>query len=149
VARIRRGRGAVAIEALIVSTLLITVLGGGLFLHRAYQTKFRVIREARTAAWEPALRGCAKPPQPSDMSSTAASFGNEYGDGVDVSEQTFETWLTAGEHAQPRAQQVEGRNGFGSYTMTSKNSVTCNPVSSDEEGIEAIADVIIGTVNRE
>ena len=137
-----RQRGAVAIEAIILSSVLITVLGAGLFVHRAYATKFRTIRDARTAAWQPALRGCAKPPEPGGMANTATGVGEE-GSGDSVTPETFTTWVAAGEHGQPRSEQVEGANGFASLTAGSKNQVTCNPITSEEEGIEAVADVVV------
>ena len=52
-------RGAVLIESLIVSTLLITLLICALFFHRLYAAKLRTIREARFLVWQAAdSRGC-------------------------------------------------------------------------------------------
>jgi hypothetical protein len=145
--RRRRSRGAVAIEALIIASLLVTVLGAGVFMHRAYATKLRMVREARVAAWLPALRGCGKTPDQSSMTQTAAGLGEEGGNSV--SPETFTTWTASTEHGQPRSEAVEGANGFGSFNTGSKNQVTCNPVGSDEEGIELIADVMIRAIRRE
>jgi hypothetical protein len=148
----RRGRrrGAVAIEALIVSSLFIGILAGGLFMHRAYATKLRVIREARLAAWQPALRGCAKPPAPSDMSGAAVSSGDESAQGGEVSEETFANWVGVDEgSSEPRSAVVEGGGAFGAPSVSSRESVPCNTVTSDEEGVEALFDVLIKLIDKQ
>ncbi len=57
--RRRRQRGAALVEALIVSSMLMTMMAGGLFMHRLYAEKLRVMRESRLRAWQPAVSGCA------------------------------------------------------------------------------------------
>lgn len=49
-----RERGAILVESMIVSTLLITSLICALFFHRLYAAKLRAIREARFLAWQSA-----------------------------------------------------------------------------------------------
>ena len=47
-------RGAILVESMIVSTLLITSVIGALFFHRVYAAKLRAIREARFLVWQAA-----------------------------------------------------------------------------------------------
>jgi hypothetical protein len=65
-----------------------------------------------------------------------------------VSPETFTSWTASNEHGQPRSARVDGSNGFFSFSTGSKNQVTCNPVGSDEEGIELIADVMIRAAKK-
>jgi len=52
-------RGAVFVEAIIVCSVLIVFLMGGLFLHRVYAVKLGSLRDARAHAWQQALEGCS------------------------------------------------------------------------------------------
>jgi hypothetical protein len=56
--RRRRTRGAAFVESIIVISMISLMLAGGLFFHRLYMHKFRVMSESRTAAWQGALNGC-------------------------------------------------------------------------------------------
>jgi hypothetical protein len=57
-----RRRGAVLIESIIVSTVLIICVIGALFFHRLYAAKFRAIREARFQVWQAVnSAGCGGP----------------------------------------------------------------------------------------
>jgi hypothetical protein len=145
--RRRRARGAVAIEALIVSSLLVSVLAAGVFVHRAYATKLRVIREARVAAWQPALKGCASLPGLSAMAPAVSGLGDESGTG-NVSDDATESWVSVGDKSESRSGEASGNAFFRSYSLSSKESVACNPVTSDEEGVLAIVDVLVQTVKQ-
>src|SRR3954453_769674 len=54
----RSERGAVFVEAIIVCSVLIVFLMGGLFLHHVYAVKLGSQRDARARAWQQALEGC-------------------------------------------------------------------------------------------
>ena len=55
-------RGAILVESLIVSSMLILCVIGALFFHRLYAAKFRAIREARFQVWQAAnSRACGGP----------------------------------------------------------------------------------------
>ena len=47
----RHARGAVLVEGIIVSSMLITLMAGGLFLHHLYVAQIKALEDARLAAW--------------------------------------------------------------------------------------------------
>lgn len=47
------------LEGMIVATLLIIFSASGVFLHRVYVRKLRVMQEARATGWSQALGGCS------------------------------------------------------------------------------------------
>jgi hypothetical protein len=136
-------RGAVLIESLIVSTLLITSLICALFFHRVYVAKLRAIREARFLVWQAAnspgcgganidlkgilaeaLSGSAsaleRPPVPAAGASRVAPsfFG-----AIAQRSQTSSNSVTAPEALGARA-----------YSMRAVDTVACNETPASPRG---------------
>jgi len=118
----RASRGAVVIEALIVSGLIITVLICGVALFRVYASKVNVMRDAREATWTPALAGCG--PGPS-VGAVARAAELPSGEGPPtLSADVVNGWLALGQEERGRSAAVPV---FGSsQAVTSERRVVCN-----------------------
>jgi len=121
-------RGAVMIEAVIVSGMIITVLICGVALFRLYTSKINVMRDARTATWRPALAGCGQGPSIGSVASVAEVPGGDGAPTLPVG--VFDSWLMLGDQAQGRS---EGVPVFGrTQAVTSERSVVCNESSGQQ-----------------
>jgi hypothetical protein len=140
-AAVRRQRGAILVEAVIVSGLLMTLFAGAVFFHRMYATKIKSIREARLAAWQAAEAGCdsflglgqlANLVPFDDCLDFSCSLG-----GLGVESEQAPDWLE-----RLGAKAGEGTNvvvsptriGGQSYTMAAHNRVICNERNRSERG---------------
>lgn len=125
-------------EAIIVCTLLITVMVSGLFLHRVYAAKYQVLREARTVAWTQAMAGCNSQlsllaiirtvgplhaPLPMDMSAPPSFF-------ADISHTTGKPGVAAA-----NVEVVShARLGGGSFSFNAEQQLACNEIIQSENG---------------
>jgi hypothetical protein len=142
-------RGAVLVEALAVSSFLIVVLITSLFVHRAYQTKLRVMRDSRTAAWVTALKGCGRSVDPGSMGGALADLGGGENEGS-ASSGALETWLATDSTSDQRSERVNAtRSEELGYTMNSKNSVTCNEKASDGSSVTSLFGVFAGAALKD
>jgi hypothetical protein len=129
----RHSRGAVLVEAVIVSAMLMTMMAGGLFLHRLYYAKIQGMGDARAAGWSQALQGCDSPidlnavwhqtgataaPGSVDTGSVPGFFG-------EISHASGSGSGTAAAHA---------RVGGGSYTLSTSNTIACDEKPQPERG---------------
>jgi len=133
----RRARGAALVEGIIVSSMLMTMMAAGLFLHRLYVAQMKALADARLAGWSQALAGCnagvdlgaiwsqsgqnAAPPDV-DTESTPGFFGSVGHTAGSASE-------TATAHA---------RIGGGSYTLTAQDSIACNEVAQERGDVMSL-----------
>jgi hypothetical protein len=132
--RRRTARGAALLEAIIVSGMLMTLMAGGLFLHRLYVAQHQALEDARLVAWSRALQGCSSSgidlhavwnqagaaAEPIDVESEVAPgfFGN-------VSHTTGSATHSAKAHA---------RVGGGNFTLSASDSVACNEIAQSPRG---------------
>jgi len=151
-ARIRRARGAVFVESIIVIAMLMLMLAGGLFFHRLYSMKLKAVREARLAAWTPALRGC---PTGLGFPGIAGAAWNAYNNGVaDCDDANLAAcvvqgltvsgtndppeWMGTSGASVPDAVSYEvssdSRLGGGRFSVSSQNRVACNETPQHESG---------------
>ena len=138
-------RGAVAVEALIVTGMLITALGAAVVLHRVYSTHMTMLNEARLAAWQPAIAGCGDAPQadPASGMVTDAAQSEE----PDVSMDGTEGWMLVTTHEESRGKSVMV---FGNEKQVgAKRSVACNEVKPRDLGIKSLLQRIGGVFTSE
>jgi hypothetical protein len=124
----RRQRGAVLVESIIVSVLLMTFLASGLFLHRLYVEQHKAIEQARLAAWSQALPGChAAVDFRSIWESTGATDAQ-----LDVETDMAPAFFGGVGHTSGSASQevrAHERLGGGTYTLSATDTVACNEVA--------------------
>lgn len=131
--RRRRARGAALVEAIIVSAMLMTMMAGGLFLHRLYAAQHRALEEARLAAWSQALGGCNSG---IDLGAVWRETGASDAP-VDVQTESAPGFFGAVGHTSGSASKTasaHARVGGGSYTLTASDSVACNEIAQDPRG---------------
>jgi hypothetical protein len=150
-ARRRRARGAVFVESIIVISMLMLMLAGGLFFHRLYSMKLKAVREARLAAWTPALRGCPTglgfPAVAGAVWNSVESLANcDSINGAGCVVQGLSTsgttdppdWMGTSGASMPDAVRYEVRNdsklGGRSFAVSSQNRVACNETPQHESG---------------
>jgi hypothetical protein len=129
----RLARGAVLVEGIIVSSMLITLMAGGLFLHRLYVAQVKALQDARLAAWSQALQGC----------SSAIDLGGIWGEAgesstpLDVDTDSAPSFFGAVSHTSGSASKTasaDARVSSKTYTLSVKDSVACNEIAQDERG---------------
>ncbi|MET0413965.1 MAG: hypothetical protein ABW217_21830 [Polyangiaceae bacterium] len=128
----RQQRGAIFVEAVIVSLMLTILFAGGVFFHRLYSAKIRAVREARLSAWQQAEEGC-----PSKfgigqifnlISIDRCEDDNCSVGGLDTQTDDGPDWLDMGaktgeaSHTATADRHVGGR----SYSLRAANRVICN-----------------------
>ena len=138
-----RERGAILVESLIVSTLLITSLICALFFHRLYAGKLRAIREARFLVWQAAnspscggasidlkgilaeaLAGSASAIEPSPVGTAGASrVAPSFFGAIAQRSQTSSSSVAA-----------PGALGAGQYSMRAVDTVACNETPASPRG---------------
>ena len=131
--RRRQARGAALVEAIIVSGMLMTLMAGGLFLHRLYAAQQKALGEARLAAWSQALAGCNSG---IDLGAVWAEAG-ESGEPIDVETDSAPSFFGAVGHTSGSASQTaaaHARIGGGSYTLSASDSVACNEIAQNKRG---------------
>jgi hypothetical protein len=131
--RLRRARGAVLVEAAIVSAMLMTLMAGGLFLHRLYATKIKVMNDARTAGFSQALQGCNSAV---DLNAIWAETGASSAP-IEVETSSAPAFFGSVGHTSGSASEratAHGRVGGGSYTLSTTNSLACNEIPQGERG---------------
>lgn len=141
--RRQAARGAVFVEAIIVSALLIIFLASGIFFHRLYSSKLQATREARVGAWLPASAGCASGlgfPQIWGFVVTAADSAEDAMDmgGLHPESNTPPDWLAVGSQvgSPSGAPTVRADSviGGGSFSPQAYNRVICNEIAQSERG---------------
>lgn len=138
-------RGAVIIEALIVSSMMITILICSLYVHRLYQTKLRVMRESRAQAWRTAIAGCGEAVEPGSMS---GNVGDLTGDSPG-SDGSFDGWFSPAETSDQRSESVGTTAHPSNTTMNARNSVTCNELPSDGSSVTNLLDAFAGSALKD
>jgi hypothetical protein len=137
----RRQRGAILVEAVIVSALLMTLFAAAVFLHRMYSTKIRSIREARLSAWQAAEAGCDSLlglPQLANLVpfDDCLDFSCSLG-GLSAQSEAAPDWLESLGAKTGQGMNVvvsPARIGGQSYTMEAHNRVICNERNRSERG---------------
>ena len=129
----RRGRGAVLVEGIIVSSILILLMAGGLFLHHLYVAQIKALEDARLAAWSQGLQGCSE----------AVDLGGIWRDAgessapIDVDTDSAPSFFGAVSHTGGSARETvtaEARLGGKSTTLTVTDTVACNEVPQNQRG---------------
>jgi hypothetical protein len=76
--RARHSRGAVYVESIVVSMMLVLLLGGIFFFHKLYAGKLFAMREARAQAWQEAFGGeCQGAATGAAMNLVEAAWNND------------------------------------------------------------------------
>ncbi|HEY0468521.1 MAG TPA: hypothetical protein VGC79_30210 [Polyangiaceae bacterium] len=129
----RRARGAVLVEGIIVSSMLITLMAGGLFLHRLYVAQIRALENARLAAWSQALQGCSSA---IDLSAIWQEAG-ESSDPLDVDTDSAPSFFGTVSHTSGSASETasaDARVSDKTYELIAKDSVACNEIPQNKRG---------------
>jgi hypothetical protein len=143
-------RGAILVESLIVSTLLITSIIGGLFFHRVYAAKLRAIREARFLVWQAANSpGCggANIDLQGILAEAVAGLGRPLGSPDEFAPPTVGAGVAGGGRApsffgaitrrsQASSSSATGNEalGAGTYSMRAVDTVACNETPASPRG---------------
>lgn len=131
--RARRERGAVLVEGLILSSMMILFMVGGLFFHRLYVAKLAAMREARGLAWIQAIAGCSDQisvqavwaevgANPGEMSTDFESKPSYFGD---VRRTTVSATRNVNAPAAFRG---------GTFATSASNVVACNEIPKSSDG---------------
>jgi len=145
-AKRRTSRGAALVESIIVSSLLMTFMAGGLFLHRLYAAQHRALMQARLAAWSQAMKGCNSAV---DLNAIWREAGNADAP-TQVDTESTPAFFGAVGHTSGSASQsasASARAGGDSHTLSASNSVACNEVANDDRGdVAGLIGYISGSV---
>lgn len=137
----RLARGAVMVEAVIVTGMIVTVLICGIALFRVYASKINVTRDARFATWKPALDGCGSG---ADMGSIASAAQLPAGDEPPMPSDAIGNWLALSDNSQGKNEAVPI---FGRVQdVSSQRSVVCNerPAGGDPGSqLGGLSDVLL------
>lgn len=129
----RQRRGAVFVEAIIVSAMLMTLMAGGLFFHHLYVAQIKALNDARLAAWSQALNGC-------NSGVDLGAIWSEAGESsapIDVDTESAPGFFgTVGHNAGSASETAKAheRVGGSSYTVSAKDSVACNEIAQNKRG---------------
>lgn len=141
----RRQRGAVLVEAIIVSSMLMIFMASGLFLHRLYVAQHKAIEEARLAAWSQAMQGCSGAV---DLNSVWQGAGATEMP-VDVDTDSAPGFFGAVSHTSGSASKTasaHARAGGGSYTLSSSSSVACNEIPQQGRNVANLVGYITSNI---
>jgi hypothetical protein len=149
----RRQRGAIFVESIIVFSMLMTMLAGGIFFHRMYAAKIRAGREARLAAWQTAEAGCASMMGAGQLFSLigdgSCSGENCSVGGLNTRSDEKPGWLEIGAEASTMTQTVtaHARAGGQTHSMRAYNRVICNESRQNQRGdLASIGEYIFDAV---
>jgi hypothetical protein len=145
-ARRRRQRGAILVEALVVTSVLITILALGVYLYGVYAAKYAALRDARLSAWTQVMAGCGAPPNAQALAPAAGSLGGE----PQVSEDETLSWLLVEKRsssAARRAQAVQAA-ALEAQTLNGHLTVMCNELTQDGKGVVGLVNYFAGNVMR-
>jgi len=128
-------RGAVLVEGIIVSSLLMTMMACGLFLHHLYVAQINALENARRAAWSESLRGCSS-------GIDIIGIWHQVGVGRSSSQLEVDTEVVPGffgsvSHTSGSASATataHERAGGASYTLSANDTVACNEVVQNPRG---------------
>jgi len=129
----KRTRGAALVEGIVVTTLLMTMMAGGLFLHRLYLARMKAIENARLAAWTQALQGCSSA---IDLGAIWQDTG-ESAAPLDVDTDSTPSFFGAVSHTSGSAAETatpDARVGDKGYRLATSDSVACNEIPQNERG---------------
>jgi uncharacterized membrane protein len=143
--RRREQRGAVLVEAIVVSAMLMMFMASGLFLNRLYVAQHRAIEQARLAAWSQAMQGCAGAV---DLDVVWQGAGANEAP-VDVDTESAPSFFGAVHHTSGSASQTASahqRAGGGSFTLNASDSVACNEVPQNGRNIASLVGNITSNV---
>jgi hypothetical protein len=153
-----RQRGAIFVEALIVCSMLMTMLAGAIFFHRMYSAKIRAGREARLAAWQAAEEGCPSKfgiGQIFNLATANITATNSCSDdsctvgGLNAQSDQAPSWLESGAKTGEVSYAVTAheRAGGQTHSMRAYNRVICNERRQNPRGdLASIGDYILDAV---
>lgn len=133
------------VEAIIVSSMLMIFMAGGLFLHRLYIAQHKAIEDARLAAWSQAMQGCSGAV---DLNSVWQGSGATEMP-VDVDTDSAPGFFGTVSHTSGSASQsasAHARVGGGSYTMSISNSVACNEIPQKGRNVANLVGYITSNI---
>jgi hypothetical protein len=155
---VRRRRGAIFVEAIIVCSMLMTMLAGAIFFHRMYSAKIRAIREARLAAWQASEAGCPSKfgiGQIFNLSTANMTAINSCTDdsctvgGLNTSSEAGPDWLESGAKTGDVVHTVTAHERAGGqvHSMRAHNRVICNESRQNARGdLASIGEYILDAV---
>ncbi len=137
--RRRRSRGAVLVEGIVVSGMLMLMMAGALFFHRLYAVKLQTMRSSRVAAWNKALPGCNSAIELVALWQAVgvanAASGDAF-DGLNEDSNDVPRWMEVGRQADVKSMTVTEDQVIGghSFNVKTTNSVVCNEKGDDTRG---------------
>ena len=137
--RRRRSRGAVLVEGIIVSAMLMTMMASALFFHRLYAVKLQTMRTSRAAAWSKALPGCNSAVELVALWQAVgvanAASGDAF-DGLNEDSNDVPQWMSVGRQSDVKNETVTTDSVIGgkSFDLKTVNSVVCNEKGDDTRG---------------
>jgi hypothetical protein len=143
--RRRAQRGAVLVEAVVVSLMLMMFMATGLFFHRLYVAQHKAIEQARLAAWSQAMQGCASAV---DLNSVWQGAGASEPP-VDVDTDSAPSFFGAVSHTSGSASQAASAHalaGGGSFTLNASDSVACNEIPQTGRNVASLVGYITSNV---
>jgi hypothetical protein len=129
----RRARGAVFIEALIVSCMLILMMASGVFFHRLYFKRLETVGDARAAVWTQALVGCN---QGANLDAISQSNGVNAPD-ITIDTESVPSFFGSVQHTRGSASgtvNAPAQLGSTSYTLAMTTTVACNEIPASKRG---------------
>jgi hypothetical protein len=129
----KSARGAVLVEGIIVSSLLMTLMAGGLFLHHLYVAQLKALGDARLAVWSQALHGCSS-------GVDLAGIWHDAGESaapIDVDTDSAPSFFGTVSHTSGSASETASaheRAGGASYTLSANDTVACNEIPQNPRG---------------
>ncbi|HYQ44856.1 MAG TPA: hypothetical protein VER11_22880 [Polyangiaceae bacterium] len=128
-----RARGAALVEGIVVTSMLMTMMAGGLFLHHLYLAQMKAIGDARLAAWSQALKGC-------NAGVDLGAIWSEAGESsapIDVDTDSTPSFFGAISHNSGSASESatpHERVGNKSYKLSVEDSVACDEIPQNQRG---------------
>jgi hypothetical protein len=150
---VRRQRGAIFVEAIVVCSMLIIMFASAVFFHSLYANKMRATRDARLAAWQPAEEGCPSTFGVAQLfnliSIDSCNDENCAVGGLDTQSDAAPDWLEIGAKTGEVTRTVtadeviDGR----SYSARAYNRVICNERQQNERGdLASVGEYILDAV---
>src|SRR6478752_8976730 len=128
-----RARGAALVEGIVVTSMLMTMMAGGLFLHHLYLAQMKAIGDARLAAWSQALKGC-------NAGVDLGAIWSEAGESsapVDVDTDSTPSFFGAVSHDSGSSSETAKPDkviGTKTYKVAVTDSVACNEIPQNKRG---------------
>ena len=150
---VRRQRGAIFVEAIVVSTMLIILFASAMFFHALYANAMRATREVRLTAWQEAEAGCPSTfgvAQLFNLVSVESCHDESCSvGGLSTQSDTEPDWIEIGAKTGEMTRTVTADETIGgrSHSARAYNRVICNERQQNERGdLASIGEYLLDAV---